>query len=197
MLTIFEIIVSGLGVCYALVMKQMVDRAVAKDSHGFVMGMIGFGLLVLSQLAIRIITRQISEYTRSSMENKLKKDLFSSLLKKDYGRISATHSEEWMNCLTSDTVICANGMTDLLLGFLGMLLRLVGSLVLIFWLQPGFAYIMISHDARVIRHSCERVAIMNNGVFVDMVSTDRLTVQSENKFTRCLLSSELHIAEVS
>ena len=61
----------------------------------------------------------------------------------------------------------------------------------------GFAYIMISHDARVIRHSCERVAIMNNGVFVDMVSTDRLTVQSENKFTRCLLSSELHIAEVS
>ena len=65
LLVIFEIIVSGLGVCYALVMKQMVDRAVAKDSHGFVMGMIGFGLLVLSQLAIRIITRQVSEYTRS------------------------------------------------------------------------------------------------------------------------------------
>lgn len=43
-LTVFEIVVSGLGVCYALVMKQMVDRAVAKDSHGFVMGMIGFGL---------------------------------------------------------------------------------------------------------------------------------------------------------
>ena len=61
----------------------------------------------------------------------------------------------------------------------------------------GFAYIMISHDARVIRHSCERVAIMNNGVFVDMVSTDRLAAQSENEFTHCLLSSELHIAEVS
>ena len=61
----------------------------------------------------------------------------------------------------------------------------------------GFAYIMISHDARVIRHSCERVAIMNNGLFVDMVSTDRLTAQSENEFTRYLLDSELHIAEVS
>lgn len=58
----------------------------------------------------------------------------------------------------------------------------------------GFAYIMISHDARVIRHSCEKVAIMNNGVFVDMVSTDRLTDQSENKFIRHLLSSELYIA---
>ena len=33
-LTVLEILVSGLGVCYALVMKQMVDRAVAKDSNG-------------------------------------------------------------------------------------------------------------------------------------------------------------------
>lgn len=142
-LTVLEVIVSMIGICYALVLKQMVDRAVAKDRQGFVMGMLGFGILVLSQLVIRIVTRQISEFTRSSMENMLKKDLFSSLLKKDYGRISATHSEEWMNRLTSDTVICANGMTDLLPGFLGMLLRLVGSLILIFWLQPGLAYSII------------------------------------------------------
>lgn len=143
MLAVFEIIVSGLGICYALVMKQMVDRAVAKDSHGFVMGMIGFGLLVLSQLTIRIITRQLSEYTRSSMENTLKQRLFYSLLTKDYGSVSSKHSEEWMNRLTSDTVICADGMTDILPGFLGMLIRLVGSLVLILYLQPGLAAIMI------------------------------------------------------
>ena len=143
LLAIFEIIVSGLGVCYALVMKQMVDRAVAKDSHGFVMGMIGFGLLVLSQLAIRIITRQISEYTRSSMENTLKQEMFYSLLTKDYGSVSLKHSEEWMNRLTSDTVVCADGMTDILPGFLGMLIRLVGSMVLILYLQPGLAVIMI------------------------------------------------------
>ena len=142
-LTVFEIIVSGLGVCYALVMKQMVDRAVAKDSHGFVMGMIGFGLLVLSQLVIRVITRQMSEYTRSSMENTLKQNLFQSLLVKDYGRVSATHSEEWMNRLTSDTAVCAGGMTDILPGFLGMMIRLVGSLVLIIYLQPALAFIMI------------------------------------------------------
>lgn len=143
LLAIFEIIVSGLGVCYALVMKQMVDRAVAKDSHGFVMGMIGFGLLVLSQLAIRIITRQVSEYTRSSMENTLKQEMFYSLLTKDYGSVSLKHSEEWMNRLTSDTVVCADGMTDILPGFLGMLIRLVGSMVLILYLQPGLAVIMI------------------------------------------------------
>ena len=143
LLTVFEIIVSGLGICYALVMKQMVDRAVVKDSHGFVMGMIGFGMLVLGQLMIRIITRQISEYTRSSMENTLKQRLFQSILIKDYGSVSLKHSEEWMNRLTSDTVVCADGMTDLLPGLLGMMIRLVGSLVLILYLQPGLAVIMI------------------------------------------------------
>ena len=143
LLTVFEIIVSGLGICYALVMKQMVDRAVVKDSHGFVMGMIGFGMLVLGQLMIRIITRQISEYTRSSMENTLKQRLFQSILIKDYGSVSLKHSEEWMNRLTSDTVVCADGMADILPGFFGMMIRLVGSLVLILYLQPGLAVIMI------------------------------------------------------
>lgn len=143
LLIALEMLVSGLGVCYALVMKLMVDKAVAKDSHGFVLGMCGFGLLVISQLSIRIITRQVSEFTRSSVENTLKKKLFGSLLRKDYGSVNDTHSEEWMNRLTSDTAICANGMTDIVPGFLGMMIRLVGSFVLIFWLQPQLAFIII------------------------------------------------------
>ena len=143
LLIALEMLVSGLGVCYALVMKRMVDKAVAKDSHGFVLGMCGFGLLVISQLSIRIITRQVSEFTRSSVENTLKKKLFDSILRKDYGSVNATHSEEWMNRLTSDTAICANGMTDIVPGFLGMMIRLVGSFALIFWLQPQLAFIII------------------------------------------------------
>ena len=96
-------------------------------------------------------------------------------------------------CINPELVICDEAVSalDMILQkqILDLLLNLQKSI--------GFAYIMISHDARVIRHSCERVAIMNNGVFVDMVSTDRLAAQSENEFTHCLLSSELHIAEVS
>ena len=143
LLTMFEIMVSLLGVCYALVMKQMVDHAVAKDSHGFVLGMMAFGLLVVIQLSLRMVTRQLSEAARSGMENTLKKNLFSALLKKDYGSICATHSEDWMNRLTSDTAVCANGRTDIVPGFMGMMIRLIGSLALIFWLQPGLSFLVI------------------------------------------------------
>lgn len=51
-LTALEVIVSMIGICYALVMKQMVDRAVAKDGYGFTMGMAGFALLIAGQLLI-------------------------------------------------------------------------------------------------------------------------------------------------
>lgn len=47
-----------------------------------------------------------------------------------------------MNRLTSDTVVCADGMTDILPDFWDGV-RLVGSMVLILYLQPGLAVIMI------------------------------------------------------
>ena len=50
-----------------------------------------------------MVLRQLEEATRSSMENRLKESLFKKLLRKDYGQVSAVHSEEWMNRMTSDT----------------------------------------------------------------------------------------------
>lgn len=142
-LAVIEVWISLLGVGYALVMKWMVDAAVAKNSRDFVLGIIGFALLVIGQLVLRIVTRQVAESVRSSMENTLKRNLFSALLHKEYEKVDRVHSEEWMNRMTSDTAVCAGGMTDILPGFLGMLIRLVGALVLIFYLQPGLALILV------------------------------------------------------
>lgn len=142
-LTVLEIVISAFSVCYALVMKQMVDCAVAMDIDGFVIGIIGFGLLVITQLIVRIITRQLSESVRSSIENTLKRNLFRVLLCKKYESVSSVHSEEWMNRMTSDTALCACGITDIIPGFVGMMIRLVGSLTLIFCLQSQLAVIIV------------------------------------------------------
>ncbi|MGN9019980.1 hypothetical protein ACTNBM_13060 [Lachnospiraceae bacterium HCP1S3_C3] len=66
----------------------------------------------------------MSESVRSSMENTFKMNLFAALFNKEYSSVNSVHSEEWMNRMTSDTVICADGMTDILPGFAGMLIRL-------------------------------------------------------------------------
>lgn len=143
LLLLLQMVVNGGAVCYALVMKKMVDCAVGQDKGGFFTGLIAFGLLMVLLMLIRVVLRQIEEATRSGMENSFKERLFEKLLLKDYGQVSAIHSEEWMNRMTSDTTVCAGGMTDILPGFMGMLVRMSGALIMMFVLQPSLAYILI------------------------------------------------------
>lgn len=143
LLVLLQALVNGGAVCYALVMKNMVDCAVEQDKAGFFTGLLTFGMLMLSLMLIRVVLRQLEEATRSGMENTFKERLFEKLLVKDYGQVNAVHSEEWMNRMTSDTTVCAGGMTDILPGFTGMLVRMSGALIMMFVLQPKLAYILI------------------------------------------------------
>lgn len=143
LLVLLQAIANGGAVCYALVMKQMVDAAVGKEEEIFFACLIAFGLLMLFLMLLRMVLRQLEEATKSGMENRLKERLLNQLLRKDYGQVNSVHSEEWMNRMTSDTAVCAGGMTDILPGFMGMLVRMSGALVLMFVLQPRLAYILI------------------------------------------------------
>ena len=53
--------------------------------------------------------------------------LFSALLTGDYASVAAVHSGEWMNRLTSDTTVVAGGVTQIVPGLIGMLVRLLGA----------------------------------------------------------------------
>lgn len=142
-LLLLQVFLSGVSLCYALVMKAMIDGAVAGSRQEFFGGLAGFAALILMQLLLRVVLRYLDEATKSGLENALKQRLFCGLLKKEYASVSALHSEEWMNRMTSDTQICANGMADILPGVLGMLVRLAGALAMIFVLQPKLAGIIV------------------------------------------------------
>jgi len=142
-LVLLHILVSGGAVCYALVMKKMIDCAIVRNEEGFFSGLLSFVGIVVIQSALRMILRYLEEYTRSGLENTFKEKLFALLLKKNYVQVSAMHSEEWMNRMTSDTMVCGSGMTEILPGFLGMAVRMIGAILMIFILQPQLAYIML------------------------------------------------------
>ena len=143
LLLLLQALGNGGAVCYALVMKKMVDCAVEQNREGFYAGLFYFALLMIVLVVLRMLLRHLEEATRSGMENRFKEKLFEKLLYKDYGQISAVHSEEWMNRMTSDTSVCAGGMTDIIPGFIGMLVRMSGALIMMFLLQPKLACILI------------------------------------------------------
>ena len=131
------------GVLYALLLRNIVDSAVDGNYDDFWKYVILTGLLLLAQVALSAINRFLQEYTRSTFENLFKHQLLSNILYKDFGTVSAVHSGEWMNRLTNDCGLVSDYITDILPGISGMAVKLVSAAVMLIFLNPQFAAILI------------------------------------------------------
>lgn len=143
LLCIIQAVLGGCGVLYAMLLRNGIDCAVEKDKPGFMAALISVILLILFQITLRAVLRRLDELTRSSVENKLKNQLFGVLLKKDYASVTRTHSEEWLNRLTSDTKVTADGTVDILPGIIRMAVQLVGALTMLVVIEYRFLYVLI------------------------------------------------------
>lgn len=131
------------SVLYAMLLRGIVNAAVSGDRSRFFSEILAFAGLLLFHIACGAMYRFFEEFTRSTMENRFKERLFAGLLTKDYAAITRVHSGEWMNRLTSDTVVVADGMTQIIPGVTGMAVKLIGALAAILWMEPGFLYFLI------------------------------------------------------
>ncbi len=131
------------GVLYALLLRGVVDAAVAGDAPGFWRYILFTVALTAGQLALRAIIRWLSELSKATFENVFKARLTKTLLRKDYLRVSALHSGEWMNRLTNDTVVVANDYVEIVPGLAGMAVKLVSAIIMIIALEPVFAAILL------------------------------------------------------
>ncbi len=138
-----QMIVGITGVIYALLLREAIDAAVAKQNERFGLFIAIFIGLVVLQLLLRSGLRLLDESCRSTIENRFKRRLFESLLQGSYSRVAATHSGEWMNRLTSDTSVVADGVTSIVPGVAGLAVRFLGALVAMLMLEPRFVYLAV------------------------------------------------------
>ena len=131
------------GVLYALLLRRIVDAAADGDRPEFWRFLLLTGLLVLAQMAVRTLIRWLNEKAKSVIENVFKGRLTETLLHRDYLAVSAVHSGEWMNRLTSDTTVVAEGYAEILPGFAGMIARIVSALAMIIAMEPLFTVVLI------------------------------------------------------
>ena len=143
LLILLQTFLGGSSVLFALLLRSIIDEAVAGRREGMIRSaglLIG---LVLLQILMRALSRFLQEFCASDMENRFKKRLFGCLLRKDYASVTAVHSGEWMNRLTSDTRVVTKTFTSLLPNLVGMAVRLVGALTAIIALEPIFAAVLL------------------------------------------------------
>ena len=142
-LTLLQTVNGGLGVLYALLLRNIVDSAVGRDGAAFRAGVLSIVGLVLAQLAVSALIRWLNEQAKASLENVFKVRLTENLLRRDYASVTAIHTAEWLNRLTGDTSAVANGAVEILPGLVGMVVRLLSALVMIIALDGWFACILI------------------------------------------------------
>ena len=142
-LTALQTVGGGIGVLYALLLRNIVDRAVSRNAAAFRASVFQIVGLVILQLSVSAVIRRINELARSDMENLFKQRLFHNILRKDYSAVSSVHTAEWLNRLTNDTVVVSGGIVDILPGLTGMGVRLISVLTMIIVLDRWFAWILI------------------------------------------------------
>jgi len=131
------------SILFAWLLRGGVDCAVAGDRAGFVGYATAMVIMVALEISTRALKRFLDEYTKSGMENCFKSRLLEQLLNRDYAHVTAIHSGEWMNRLTSDAVVVAEGMTSILPDMIGMTVRLVGAVTALLILVPELGYLII------------------------------------------------------
>ena len=55
--------------------------------------------------------------------------------------------------------------------------------------ERGLTYLFISHDLSVMRFICDRIAVINKGVLVELAETEKLFAHPLHPYTRALLSA--------
>ena len=142
-LTLVQAVSGGLGVLYALLLRNIVDSAVGRDSGAFRHNVVLIVALVVLQISLSALVRWLNELARSDIENRFKQRLTDNILHKEYSAVSATHTAEWLNRLTNDTTVVANGIVEILPGLTGTIVRLVSAVIMIIALDRVFAAILV------------------------------------------------------
>lgn len=105
LLVVVQTVLSVSSIAFAFILRRIINMAVQGASTGFRSSFVLLAGVIAAQIALGAAGRFLSEYTTTTVENRFKHRLFSALLTGNYASVTAVHSGEWMNRLTSDTTI--------------------------------------------------------------------------------------------
>ena len=149
-LTLLQAVSGSIGVFYALLLRAIVDSAVAGQAEKLRHHVILIIALIAFQLALAAVIRWLRELAKSSIENVFKERLLGGILRKDFAQVSAVHSAEWLNRLTNDVTVVTNGYVDILPGLGGMVVRLLSAFIMILAIDKWFIGIFVPGGALLI-----------------------------------------------
>ena len=138
LLSITQVLLGALTVAFSFMLRYIIGAIEAKDQNALTLYTIIIGSIALALIILQIFYRIYYEVSYVDIENKLKKNLYQTILNKDYQEIKKTHDEEWIHRLTSDTNVIASSILSIWPSLCRMVVQLVLALAAIIYLYPKF-----------------------------------------------------------
>ena len=182
-LMIVQILQGISGVCFALLLKSVIDSAVIHDGRLLIQNILLFIGLIILQMIFSALLRYYNELSKATFENNCKARLFEQLLHRDYSFISSIHSAEWMNRLTSDTVVVSSGLTEIVPGLAGMAAKMLGAISMIILMEPRFVFVIGVGGV---------LMVLLTTIFRKKLKAYHKTVQEKDGKVRIFLQEHLH-----
>ena len=143
LLSICQVLLGALTVGFSFMLRYIIEAIELKNKELLIKYIIVLSVIALLLILLQIFYRLYYEVSYSEIENKLKDNLFKTILNKNYQEIKKTHDEEWIHRLTSDTNVIANSILSILPSLCRMVVQLVLALVAIILLYWQFGLSLI------------------------------------------------------
>ena len=143
LLSFIQILLGALTVGFSFMLKYIIGSIEDKNQDLLIKYTIILGSIALALIILQIFFRIYYEVSYLEIENKLKKNLYQTILNKDYQEIKKTHDEEWIHRLTSDTNVIASSILSILPSLCRMVVQLLLALAAIIYLYWQFGLSLI------------------------------------------------------
>ena len=149
-LSIVQTLLGVLTVAFSFMLKPVITALEDKNNDLLIRNVIILASIAVVLIILQTFYRLYYEVSYIDIENRLKNNLFKTILNKDYQEIKNTHDEEWIHRLTSDTAVVANSILSILPSLCRMVVQLVLALVAIIVLFPAFGLSLLPFIVLVI-----------------------------------------------
>lgn len=133
--------VAMLGMAFAS--GQVIDKALGGNLNHFREWFyILFALLVVVAIS-QIVYNNIRARSCGVMRNQMRRDLFESLMAKQYDAVQGMHSGDILNRLTGDLRIVVETAVSLIPQLFSIATKLIGGVAFLFFVEPMFTSVML------------------------------------------------------
>ena len=144
LISIICVTASYISVRFAVNSKLILDAAVTPGSiENLKKGIVHLAILVIIQLILQVSGNIINLKTEASLQNKLRKNLFETLLHKEYSAVSSYHSGELLSRLNGDIRIVGSTVVSIFPDALAFISRIILGFFALYKLDKDFALIFL------------------------------------------------------